>query len=185
MITNQLGKVLPNVLKFIAAIVAVLFLLFCAVAGILFWMQDPYNFRAPKDQRLIDIFNNHQDTFEKLRLIMINNSIDNTKYGNIITHKPINESLNLEIKSLLSEINSGVHIMKQYQTNEVYFVFASGGILAIGEEWQKGIVYLPEDSLPNDKEILQNLDNARNFAHFMFYLRTIKPHWFVYYQSTD
>jgi hypothetical protein len=181
MITTQAGKVL----KSISGIIAVLCLLLCAIFGILFWIQDPYNFRAPKDQQLVDIFYSHQDTFEKIRLIMIKNSLDDMKYGNIITHKPINENLKLEIKSLISGINPSVHIMKQYQTNEVYFIFVSGGILSIGEEWQKGIVYLPEDFLPKEMEILKNLDNAHSLARSMYYLRTIKPHWFVFYHSTD
>jgi hypothetical protein len=32
-----------------------------------FWMADPLNFRAPKDQKLIAIFHAHREAFEKIQ----------------------------------------------------------------------------------------------------------------------
>lgn len=85
-------------------------------------------------------------------------------------------------KSLLSETRDGLTVTTNNQS--VRFIFASGGLFAIGPGWLKGIEYLP-GSADREGAIMENLDQLTSLATRRVYLRQIEPNWFVIVQKTD
>ena len=67
--------------------------------------------------------------------------------------------------------------------NVVKFVFAWGGLSAIGPEWTKGIEYVPGDD-EDEAGFLPNLDKPGALPYGM-YVREIEPHWFIFYNYMD
>jgi hypothetical protein len=65
----------------------------------------------------------------------------------------------------------------------VRFIYAGGGLSAIGPGWGKGIEFVPDD-YRRKGSIAQNLDEARKLPPNV-YLREIEPHWFIFYQRDD
>jgi hypothetical protein len=69
--------------------------------------------------------------------------------------------------------------------NVVRFVFAWGGLSAIGPEWTKGIEYIPGDDNDKDEaQLLPSLDQPGALPYGM-YVREIEPHWFIFYNYVD
>jgi hypothetical protein len=151
------------------------FILTCILACIgimtgLFWMADPLNLTAPKDEKLTAIFHTHRTAFEKLQQMAaeaarygwyFNSFFEGAnldeKYRQKYENDPrygwyfkspyfeggkLNESRRKEYKDLVSEINPGLTIGTDYD-NSMCFRFAGGGMLASGPGWAKGMEYLP------------------------------------------
>ena len=143
-----------------------------------FWMTDPLNLRAPKDQKLLEIFQDHRGDFEKLRTMVIED-LPNEQYfrtSNLEKSK-LNPSRKQEYRQLLNAI--WPDLIVRTDGTSVDFIFAGGGLSALGAEWSKGITYAPD----GDKAaiFLSNLNGIRKLTAGD-YLRPIESNWFLFYQ---
>lgn len=151
-----------------------------AIGAILYWMADPLYLRAPKDRKLITFFQDHRAAFEKLRQMAAEDSAGYLSESHLDAR--LGDKRNQEYKSLLSEIRPCRSMGGDYQTTR--FIFAGGGLLAIGPGWAKGIEYVPE-STDRVGPVLENLDQPASLPMGGVYLRQIEPKWFVFFQKTD
>lgn len=197
-------------------------------AAVVFWMADPLNLRAPKDQKLIAIFHAHREAFEKIQQMATEDAqygwyFDSFFEGAELDEKyrqeyekdpryawyfkspyfeggKLKEARRKEYQDLISEISPSLTIGTDYDSS-MGFTFASGGILAIGPGWSKGIAYVPkswetngavygiwEENGTNYQQwhgiVLTNLDNAQSLPA-NGYMREIEPNWFLFYQRDD
>lgn len=148
----------------------------CIIVALGFWALDPLNFRAPKDQDLISLFHDHRKAFDRLSQ-MVNQMVSKG-----IAYGTKQNPEYPEYKELLSELHPVPMVSWNYG-GKVTFVFADGGLSAIGPGWSKGIIYIP-GSYERDGIIMQNLD-AANKLPAQSYLRRIEPNWFIYYYRSD
>lgn len=84
-----------------------------------------------------------------------------------------------EYKKLLSEIKPGLIVTADHD-GTTRFIFAGGGLSAMGPGWLKGIEYIPGD-YKKEGVLLPSLDKVDSFPEDV-YLRKIEPHWFLVYQ---
>jgi hypothetical protein len=165
------------------------------LVAVVFWMADPLNFRAPKDQKLIAIFHAHREAFEKIQQM----ATEDAQHG-LYLHAPFfdegskfDKSRQEEYEKLISEIRPGLHVSIDGREKGMSFTFAGGGLLAIGPGWEKGINYEPNSFEVNGVTyqnryvgvILTNLDNACVLPDGTTYIRQIEPHWFLFYSRED
>lgn len=166
--------------------VAIVFVVICFTLGALsFWMIDPFNFRAPTDQKLLTVFHAHREAFDKLRQMVIEDE-DRQGYfseSSLKDDKLFNESRRQEYKTLLSEIHPGLVVLIDGNGNVERFIFAGGGLSAISPGWLKGIEYVP-GNYEKLGVVLPNLNDARKLPANV-YLRPIEINWFLVYQRTD
>jgi len=153
---------------------------FVAVGATIFWLADPLYLKAPKDRELITVFQDHRAAFEKLPQMAAEDSIWIFSESDLDAR--LGDKRRQEYKSLLSEIRPGLSVGRGDQTTR--FIFAGGGLLAIGPEWVKGIEYIP-GSTDRVGVVLQNLDQPASLATGGVYLRQIEPKWFIFFQNTD
>jgi hypothetical protein len=151
-----------------------------AVGAILFWLADPLYLKAPKDHELIMVFQDHRAAFEKLRQMPAEDSAGYVSESHLDAR--LGDKRRQEYKSLLSDIRPCRSMEGDYQTTR--FIFAGGGLLAIGPGWAKGIEYVPR-STDRVGPVLENLDQPASLAMGGVYLRQIEPYWFVFVQKTD
>ena len=164
------------------------------LVAVVFWMADPFNLKAPNDQKLIAIFQSHREAFEKLQQM----ATEDAQHGLYLDAPFFNEgskfdkSRQQEYEKLISEIRPGLHVAIDGRDKGMRFIFAWGGLLTIGPEWGKGIRYVP-DSFEIDgityREgwegvVSTNLDNARTLPA-TDYIRQIEPHWFLFYSRQE
>jgi hypothetical protein len=192
-----LFKTIKNkVLKVIFYLILAFFVLVLILIASLFWMYDPFNFRAPKDQKLISIFHAHHEAFEKIQQMAIEDSRHGLYFdGDIKEAKlegaKIDETRLQEYKNLLSEIRPGLDWGIDGRNEVVRFLFAGGGG-TISSDWVKGIEYVPNSFEINgvtyrqgwEGVVLTNLDNARTLPANI-YLRPIESNWFLFYQRDE
>jgi hypothetical protein len=148
-----------------------------------FWMADPLNLRAPKDQELIAVFHTHREAFEKLQQMVTEDARHGWYFNSTdFVGRKIEESRWQKYNQLVSEIRPGLKVGTDYDGG-MRFGFAGGGLLAIGPGWAKGIEYVPGD---NKKAgiIATNLDKAGTLPANI-YTRQIEPKWFLFYQRDD
>jgi len=157
-----------------------LFLCFIAIGAILVWLADPLYLKAPKDRELFTVFQDHRAAFEQLRQMATEDSVSYFSESHLDTR--LSDTRRQKYKSLLSEIRHGLTVTTNKQS--VRFIFASGGLFAIGPGWLKGIEYLP-GSADREGAIAENLDHLASLATGGVYLRQIEPNWFVIVQKTD
>ncbi len=153
---------------------------FIAIGAFLFWLADPLYLKAPKDRKLIMIFQDHRAAFEKLPQMAAEDSVWDFSESHLDAR--LSDKRRQEYKSLLSEIRPAPSVGRGDETTR--FVFAFGGLSAIGPEWVKGIEYIP-GSTDRVGVVLENLDQLASLAWGGVYLRQIEPHWFVFVQKTD
>jgi hypothetical protein len=158
------------------------FLLVCFVlVAFIFWMKDPYNLSAPKDQELIAIFNDHHEAFERLRQMATEDSKSNHIYIKNSEIVGIKDTLRRqEYRKLLSSINSDIRVVAD--EGNITFFFSGGGLSAISGGWGKGIASLP--LIEKYDTILPSLDHA-NMLPNGDYMRPIDGQWFIYYQKYE
>jgi hypothetical protein len=178
-----LSKVLLGLFKLLVGFVVIC----CAVAALLFWMADPFNLSAPADQKLIMLFHDHREAFEKLRE-MATEDLGRASYiTQFDIEGNINEARKQEYQTLLSEIYPRGLRYPGLQVgggpDGVRFIFAGGGLSAISGGWLKGIEYHPENRR-RIGTIVQNLDKANTLPPDV-YLREIEPNWYIVYQNLD
>jgi hypothetical protein len=153
---------------------------FIAVGVILFWLADPLYLKAPKGRELITFFQDHRAAFEKLRQMAAEDSAGYLSESHLDAR--LGDKRKHEYKSLLSEIRPCRSMGGDYQTTR--FIFAGGGLLAIGPGWAKGIEYVAGNT-DRVGPIKENLDQLASLAMGGVYLRQIEPNWFVFVQKTD
>jgi hypothetical protein len=153
---------------------------FIAIAAIFFWMADPLYFRAPKDRKLIASFQDHRVAFEKLRQMAAEDSEGYLSESHLDIR--LGDKRRQAYLSLLSEIRPCRSMGGDDQTTR--FIFAGGGLLAIGSGWAKGIEYVAGNT-DRIGPVLENLDQPSSLATGNVYLRQIEPKWFVFFQKTE
>lgn len=164
---------------------AIVFAIVCGGLGALvFWKADPLNLRAPKNQELLKLFNNHREAFERLRMMVIKDQKRVSYVSESDTEGKISRLRKQEYETLISQIYSEMSVGVAGYHNEVRFIFASGGLSAIGSGWCKGIEYVPGD-YRKAGEIVQNLDRPNKLKSGKVYLRQIEPHWFIFFQRIN
>lgn len=157
------------------------FVCFIAVGATLFWLADPLYLRAPKDRELIKVFQDHRAAFEQLQQMAVEDSIWDLNEAHLDAR--LDDKRKQEYKRLLSEIRLGLGAGRDYD-EKTRFIFAAGGLSAIGPEWVKGIEYIP-GSTAHVGDVVENLDQPASLAWGGMYLRQIEPKWFVFFQKTD
>jgi len=95
----------------------------------------------------------------------------------------LNEDRKKQYNDLLRKIWTSLDIVKGYDDNDIYYVFASYG-MSVGFRWEKGVLYSPADHPPAGK-LVQSLDNAHVLPAGENYFRQIEPHWFVMYHRDE
>jgi hypothetical protein len=134
------------------------------------------------DRELITTFHTHKAEFVLLRE-MAAADMPNSAYLKASEDNPkLSQDRNRKYKDLMSQINPSLIIGMDYDTT-TRFLFAGGGLSAIGPGWLKGIEYIPADPERKGK-IEPTLDGADKLPADV-YLRQIEPHWFVVYQRID
>ena len=168
-------------IKTIISRVVIFFILALTVVGtLIFWMTDPLHLRAPKDRELIASFQKHRVAFEKLRSMVIEDSVGYLTESDM--DRRVSDARKLEYQSFLTEIDSSLIIRSDLQS--VRFIFAGGGLSAIGPGWIKGIEYEPR-SAEVAGDIHKDLDAPSSLADGGVYLRQIEPQWFILFQRND
>jgi hypothetical protein len=157
-------------------------IVYCVLGAVIFWMIDPLNFRAPKDQKLVSLFYEHRTAFEKLREMATEDLNQTSFISESAVKGKISETRKLEYKKLISGIFPSMILAADYDAS-VRFVFADGGLSAISPGWVKGIEYVPGD-IRRKGGLVQSLDMANNLPAGV-YLRLIESNWFIVYQRTD
>jgi hypothetical protein len=143
-------------------------------------MADPLYLKAPKDRELFTVFHDHRAAFEKLRQMATEDSLSYFSKSDLDAR--LSDQRKREYKNLLSEIRSGLVVTTDSQMAK--FIFAGGGLSAIGPGWDKGIVYVP-GSTDRAGVIRDNLDRPASLATGEVYLRQIEPKWFIIFEKTD
>jgi hypothetical protein len=183
------------VFKVVLGLVLMSLLVCLALKAIIFWMADPLNFSAPKDEKLIAIFNAHREVFEKIQQMATEDAgrglyLDAPYFSD---GSKFDKSRQQEYEKLISEIHPGLHVSIDGREKGMSFTFASGGLLAIGPGWEKGINYDPNSFEFNGITyqnryvgvVLTNLDNVRTLDAGTTYIRPIETNWFLFYHRDD
>jgi hypothetical protein len=151
-----------------------IFLLLSIVIGCLyifsFWKRDPYYLKAPTDEELISIFQQHRTTFEQLQKLQDNENYD--KSGNTLTNKNKDE-----YKKLVAQINKNIIVL-----NKNSFAFATGGLTSNGPTWTKGIKYQRPDTYQT-AAFLNYLNYPELLQQEGVFLRKIEGNWFIYFEQ--
>jgi hypothetical protein len=181
-------KPVSTLLKVALRLVLVCCVLFCGIAALLFWMADPYYLKAPSDQKLMTRLHDHRAAFEALRQMAADDSKQEGYFNEHLLNEKFPWSRRQEYKHLEAEIYPSFDIIIWATVNGPYkvvkFVFARGGLSAIGPEWTKGLEYIPGDYNKNEGQLLPSLDNPNTLPDGM-YVREIEPHWFIFYDYID
>lgn len=153
-------------------LILVVVVIFVVASALLFRMADPLYLKAPTDDELITNFQQHRAAFERLRDLVLKN-------------RETRETNRKEFQSLKSEISSGLTVVSDLKS--VRFIFAGGGLSAIGPGWLKGIEYVPGRvaTVGREGDILKNLDQPASLAEGGVYLRLIEPNWFIVFEKYD
>lgn len=148
-------------------------------------MADPWHFKDPSDEKLISLFNQHHEAFEKLRRM----AQEDAKHGcyfnsyGCLEGKAISQARTHEYKELLGEIGHGIEMnVDPYGPLDARFIFTSSGLLAIGPESSKGIEFLSDNR--GDGPIVKSLDKLDDLPDGDYY-RPITKHWFIFYYYCD
>jgi hypothetical protein len=149
--------------------------------SVIFWMADPFNFRALQDQKLIKFFHDHRETFEKLQQMATEDAKNKWYFSEPLDgQSKLDESRLHEYKNLTSEISPCFSVTTDYD-GAMRFIFAEGAAISPG--WMKGIEYVP-GNLERQGVIKESLDKARTLPPGV-YLRQIEPKWYLVYQRTE
>jgi len=165
---------------FVLRAIIFLCLILVFVGAFLFWMSDPLYLKAQNDRELIAVFREHRPAFEKLRNMVIEDSVSYLSESQMDGR--LNDARKHAYQSLLSEIRPRLIVVSDLKS--VRFVFASGGLSAIGPGWLKGIEYEPR-SVYGPGEIQGSLDQPSSLEEGGVYLRQIEPKWFVFLQKDN
>jgi hypothetical protein len=93
------------------------------------------------------------------------------------------ESRKREFESLLRLKVGGLVVAVNHNDDNVRFIFASGGLLAIGPGWVKGIQWYSQGPML-DRVKAYSLDNDRR-ASADGYAKELAPGWFIFYEKDD
>jgi hypothetical protein len=167
--------------------IALALTLACLVLVAVFvWETGVANRRLHQDEKLIAIFHDNHQAFEKLQQMAIEDSRQGRYFSKIYLEQSreegskIDESRLREYKNVISRIRPGLNWQIDGRNNVVRFIFAQGGLLAVGPGWIEGIEYIPGDYRRNGV-VLTNLDKAST-SPAGIYLRPIETNWFLFYQ---
>ena len=149
---------------------------------VLLWMDDPLYLKAPSDDSLIQSFQSHQTEYERLREMAAEDSSKESYFTASHLDSRLDSARRDEYVNMLSNIQSG--LILTYSPNMTRFIFAGGGLSAIGPSWLKGIEYLPGHASGMGVE-MQSLDKIYVLQPGVMYLRKIQPNWFVVVEKYD
>jgi hypothetical protein len=154
----------------------------CVVVGaIVLWQADPLQFKAPSDQEVIAVFQAHRADFERLRQMVTEDMHVKSYFSESELDGISPEARRQEYRSRL-KIWPGLHVGVNYDES-VRFIFAGGGLLAIGPGWAKGIQFSPQGKKLIGEQV-KTLDNERTLPPGV-YLRELMPEWFILYQRDN
>jgi hypothetical protein len=159
-------------------VVAGVTMLALALASLLAWRQytSPFPLRVPTDRALVELFHEHQQTFETLKQM----ADEDTTIASNNNSDSLSVTRRSEYARLLSQIHSNMRM--GFDAKGTVFSVAEGGVgLSIGPSWSKGIAYLPAPSWVG--QIVKSLD--KNPGHDDMYLVPIEGNWYIFYQRTD
>jgi hypothetical protein len=149
------------------------------VVAAVIWSDDPFEWKSPKDQVMIDDFHQHREAFDSLRELAVQNgkvflSESTLQTGNL------SEGAQKASRQFLRETWPGMTVGVDLNQS-IRFIFAGGGLdLPIGPDWAKGILYIPGDTCPWGT-LTADLDHSSKVPDSI-YLRQLEPHWFLFYQ---
>jgi hypothetical protein len=184
------GKVLINLLLCIYLIIGLPIILF-------YILLNPFYFGMAKDDALISIFNQHRESFERLRLL--GDSGPDWSYGmlGLSVDGQLSDSQKKEYTKLISEIGHGVRVSKESvfvdepdasqgvrANQELKFIFGMGGGFFDGARWSKRIQYI---SLEKWKDIafVDNLNNPASLKQLGLFARQIDGNWFITLEQSN
>jgi hypothetical protein len=154
----------------------------CAFGAFIFWMADPLHLRSPLDVQLITTFHARRESFERLRQMATQDSQYQSTFSKSDLGTKLSDSRQQEYQSLISDVYSNLVVSVDYDRT-TRFIFAGGGLSAIGPGWVKGIEYVPGNDTKKGT-VVETLDNVKTLPAGV-YLRQIEPKWFVFYQEDD
>jgi hypothetical protein len=144
------------------------------ISGFAFWMSDPLFLMAPSDDRLREKFVSHKAVFEKIHEMAIADSVYYLEIGH--KNKGMDGVRQLEYFRLLKEIG-GPTIRSDGSVSK--YIYASGGLSAIGPGWQKGIKYRLEGCGVE----IENLGAPKELEGDMSYCRKIDREWYILFEK--
>jgi hypothetical protein len=147
------------------------------------WIDDPLDLQPPKDSDLIAVFSRHRTVFERIVTMAQEDGEPGWRPDLTGNQRLLPTERARSYKKLMSELGSGVEVTWDHNSGGVSFIFAGGGsLLAIGDEWFKGIAYIP-DLKEDAGTLVQSLNGAKRLKAGE-YLRKIDKNWFLYYERT-
>lgn len=158
--------------RWLASVFAVISLIGMAI----FLMVDPYYIFATKDSKLIELFQKNKGDFIMLREMMLGDSESFISPSNVDAR--LVESRRQQYLILLSKIGNPT-IFSDGKVAK--YIYASGGVSAIGSEWIKGLKY---DGECVDEEVI-SLDNLNSLSRNMHYCRKIEGNWWIIFEAFD
>jgi hypothetical protein len=171
-------------LRAAAALFTIFFALGVFIFAFLFWDIDAYHIKALSDGKLISIFNNHRPAFEKLRQMAEEDFKRNPRDNSPFSIEALKPAKQKEYRRLLNQIEPGLDLdidTINYPAEEfVSFTFAQGGTGPLGDDWTKGIVFIPGNAGKVGK-LEKSLDDWDDLPSGEYYLRPIANHWFLSY----
>jgi hypothetical protein len=161
--------------------IAVVVIVLVILAGAL-WRANAQANPKWTDEALISLFHEHKAQFALLREMAAADMPNSAYVSSFDDDDKLTSDQRQKYKNLMSQIAAKFVMTMDYDTTS-RFIFAHGGVSAVGPGWLKGIEYIPGDGERQGK-LVQNLDGAAKLPADV-YLRPIEPHWFLVYQRTD
>jgi hypothetical protein len=157
-------------------------LVFCVLAGVLYFWLPPTQFKPPTDEKIITLFHQHKASFEKLNEMSSDDARKGLCFSPFFSEplKQVGASRAQEYKTLLDEIFLGLELEpgnSKLRTGN-RFVFTYSGC-AICDDREKGIDFIPRN-FERFGEVVQSLDKTDDLPPGN-YLCQIEPHWFIFY----
>jgi len=134
---------------------------------------------VPKDSELVASFRAHHEAFETLSAMALEDS-ERVSDITINAMPSLDRRRNAKYRELFEQINRDMNIATN-DHERVLFEYSGGGI-AIGQSWDKGIAYYPHgltaaDTVVNDLDHLGDRDGI--------YLVPLEKNWYLIYQNLD
>jgi hypothetical protein len=151
----------------------------CLIALLLFSLPactDPMPSSFPHDAKLIEIFEQHREVFQRVAQL----AMEDAAIASSPTNDTLSETRRKEYAQLLDRISP--HVQLTLDPSRIVFWFAMSGILSIGPESGKGIAFLPRGPARVGR-VLSSLDTDP--GHDDVYLRDIGNGWFIIFQRLD
>jgi hypothetical protein len=157
-------------------------ILVVVLAALYLWICNPFKLGAPNDQKLVALFRDHREAFDRLRTMGLEDAQAISYVSeNSLKQSGLTQARRDEYIRLLSGIRGD--LVMGVDANAVSFSYWGGGVgLAIARSWKKGITFLPNGP-KKVGVIVSSLDRLP--ANDGVYLVPIEGNWYLIYVQLD